>query len=225
MKPYFYKIKHKATGKIYVGSQYGMKSNPENLLTKYFTSSKLVKTIILKEGNEAFQIVKIVVREDAREYEQQYLIRVYNFLGRDKFLDIFLNRNLSPGILLTEDIIKRANEKRKISNSLAAKKLIEEGRHNFQLHPIVRDEAWSEKTSNRMKGNNYGSMKKITDEMRKNAAEKSKGNTNVRGMKWWYNPVTDTKKRSFVCPGEGWINKCPPKKTLKRNDNGDKEKA
>lgn len=35
------------------------------------------------------------------------------------------------------------------------------------------------------------------------------GNTNVRGKKWWYNTITNEKKRSFETPGADWVNKCP----------------
>jgi hypothetical protein len=40
-------------------------------------------------------------------------------------------------------------------------------------------------------------------------SEKAKGNTNVRGYKWWYNEITGEKKRCFNSPGLNWVNKCP----------------
>jgi|688.fasta_scaffold82568_4 hypothetical protein len=40
-------------------------------------------------------------------------------------------------------------------------------------------------------------------------AEKAKGNTNVRGSKWWYNSTTNEKRRCVVSPGSEWVNKCP----------------
>ena len=111
MTPYFYKIKHIPSGKIYVGSQYGKKSDPSKLWVEYFTSSKHIKQLIESDGKDSFELIDIKTRNDAREYEQKYLLRVYYSLGRDKFLDMFLNRNLSPGILLTKDMIDKANEK------------------------------------------------------------------------------------------------------------------
>jgi hypothetical protein len=200
MKPYYYLIRHKPSGKLYAGSQYGKNSDPNNLFTTYFTSSKLVKELIEKDGVESFEIEYIDCRPDAREYEQSYLMNMYEKYGREEFIDRFLNRNLSPGILLTEDIIEKANKKRTISNSISAKKLIEEGRHNFQLFPAHENEEWRKKTSERMIGNNYGSFREMTDELRNKLAEKSKGNTNVRGTKWWTNGTIN--KRSRECPGE-----------------------
>ena len=180
MKPYYYVIKHKPSGKLYVGSQYGKNSNPENLLTTYFTSSKLVKELIEKDGVESFEIEYIDCRPDAREYEQKFLMERYEKHGRDKFLQLYLNRNLSPGILLTEEIIEKANKKRRISNSISAKKLIKEGRHNFQMQiNPSKFEKNRKKSSERMKGNNYGSLRNMTDELKQKLAEKSKGNTNV----------------------------------------------
>jgi hypothetical protein len=43
----------------------------------------------------------------------------------------------------------------------------------------------------------------MTDELREKIAEKSKGNTNVRGTRWWTNG--SVMRRSKECPGEGFI--------------------
>jgi hypothetical protein len=209
MIPYFYKLKHKKTGKYYVGSQYGKTSNPDNLWVNYFTSSKIVNSLINEDGKESFDIVEVKPRSDAREYEQRYLLKAYYLLGRERFVELFLNRNLSPGILLTEEIIQKANKKRKISNSISAKKLMEEGRHNFQLNHSSNFPHVKDLCSERMRGNNYGSKRKMTTELKNKLAEKSKGNTNVRGTKWWYNTITKEKRRCLETPGEEWINKCP----------------
>jgi len=211
MKPYFYKIQHKSSGKIYVGSQYGKNSDPKNLLNCYFTSSKLVKQIIKEDGVDSFVILLIDERLDAREYEQKYLLETYNQIGRDKFLNEYFNRNLSPGILLTKDIIAKANEKRKVSNSLSAKKLLEQGRHNFQLNRGITLDHVKKLRSERMSGNKLGALRKITNELRNKLSEKSKGNTNVRDTKWWNNG--EQRRRSKTSPGEGWkegfqINRC-----------------
>jgi hypothetical protein len=133
MTPYFYKILHKNTGKIYVGSQYGKNSDSKNLWKSYFTSSVYVKKLIEEYGTDSFEVLTIKERPDARQYEQRYLLKMYYAFGKNKFCDIFINKNLSPGILLTEEMIEKANIKRKISNSISSKKLLEEGRHNFQL--------------------------------------------------------------------------------------------
>ena len=198
MKPYYYVIRHKPSGKLYAGSQYGKNSDPNNLWETYFTSSKLVKELIEKDGVDSFEVEYIDCRPDAREYEQEYLMMMYEKYGREKFLDKFLNRNLSPGILLTEESIAKANEKRKISNSVAAKKLLKENRHNFQnqVNPGTLEHN-RKKSSERMKGNNYGSFRKMTNELKNKLAEKSKGNTNVRGTIW---VVNNEGKRKRVLP-------------------------
>lgn len=213
MQPYYYAIRHKKTGKIYIGSQYGKNSNPDNLLKTYFTSSKIVKDLIQKDGVDSFEICYIESRDDAREYEQKSLLELYKSYGREDFLNKYLNRNLSPGILLTEEIIQKANEKRKISNSVAAKKLLEEGRHNFQLKNASTFEHVRKASSERMKGNNYGSLRKVTTELKQKLSEKSKGNTNVKGTKWWNNGLVN--RRSKECPGEDFI-----LGTIKENTNG-----
>ena len=47
----------------------------------------------------------------------------------------------------------------------------------------------------------------------KKASERMKGNTQVRGMRWWYNAELDKKTRAFESPGPEWVNKCPPQLT------------
>lgn len=42
-------------------------------------------------------------------------------------------------------------------------------------------------------------------EQRQLAAEKSKGNINVRGKKWWYNKESEQYRRSVNSPGDNWI--------------------
>jgi len=198
MKPYYYLIRHKTSGKLYAGSQYGRNSDPNNLLETYFTSSKLVKELIEKDGVDSFEIEYIDCRPDAREYEQQYLMIMYEKYGREKFLDKFLNRNLSPGILLTDEIIKKANgpnKRKKCSES--ARKLVEKGQHNFQKRNASDFLHVRESRSKRMIGNNLGSLRNMTDELRNKLAEKSKGNTNVRGTVW---VVNNEGKRKRVLP-------------------------
>jgi hypothetical protein len=154
------------------------------------------------DGKDSFFIIEIKVCENAREFEQKYLLKKYYDLGREEFLKTYINRNLSPGILLTEDIIRKANEKRKVSNSISAKKLLEEGKHNFQLKPAENYVHVIQKRSERMMGNKLGSLRKIDDELRKKLSEKSKGNKNVRDTKWWNDGKQ--RKRSKDCPGENW---------------------
>jgi hypothetical protein len=203
MTPYFYKILHKNTGKIYVGSQYGKNSDSKNLWKSYFTSSVYVKKLIEEYGTDSFEVLTIKERPDARQYEQRYLLKMYYAFGKNKFCDIFINKNLSPGILLTEEMIEKANIKRKISNSISSKKLLEEGRHNFQLFPNAGEYEHVRKLrSEKMMNNTYGLGRIMTDETRNKISESVKGNTNVRNTKWWNNGKQ--RKRSKVCPGEGW---------------------
>ena len=117
-----------------------------------------------------------------------------------------INRNLAPGILNTKESIERGNIKRRVSNSIAALKRIENGTHNFQLNKYEHSDAWKDKIKLRMKsdknpGKNPETIKKrITDEYRKKQSDGAKGNTNVKGYKWWTNG--EINKRSKSCPGE-----------------------
>ena len=200
MKPYFYKIRDKLTGKFYVGCQYGVKSDPSNFWITYFTSNNYIKS----SPKSNFDIIAVVQRNDARIFEKRYLQKCYRLLGREKFLSTFINRNIAPGILNTPETIAKANsDKKRLKNSLAAKKRIAEGSHNFITNPYIPTENQRKLISIRMKGNNYGSLRKLDENYRRNAAELSKGNTNVRGKHWWNNGKQ--RKRSILSPGEEWV--------------------
>ncbi|NDC22862.1 MAG: hypothetical protein EBZ49_01855 [Proteobacteria bacterium] len=197
--PYFYKIKEKTTGKYYVGCQYSKNSSASNLGKTYFTSSKYIKDRTWEE----FEICYVIEREDARAYENRFLKKCFTLLGRDRFLQLMINRNIAPGILNTPESIQKANEKRRISNKIAAYKLLDKGIHNFQTKRHVPTEQQRKDSSDRMKGNVYGSLRVITDEYRQSAAIKSSGNINVRGKQWWNNGKN--RKRSTNQPGPDWF--------------------
>jgi hypothetical protein len=203
MQPYFYLVRNRNNGKLYAGSQYGRHANPCNLLNTYFTSCK----DICNNWSD-FDIIYIKPRADARKYESRWLGKVYRKLGREKFLDVFINRNIAPGILNTPEIIAKANVGRKISNKRAAEERIKNGTHNFQLNKYKHSEEWKIKIKARMKSDLNPSKdpevqkKRITDNFRKKQAEGSKGNTNVLGYKWWTNGLIN--KRAKECPGENF---------------------
>ena len=171
--PYFYKIKHKLTGKYYVGSQYGKTANKENFFASYFTSSQTIKNIILNEGIEIFKICVMIERKDAREYENYYLRRCYRLLGKDKFLKIFYNRNLAPGILLDDDIITKQTLTRKLKwNSGLITKPVPPNWKGKQ-----RSNAMRKKLSNSKKGH------EVTNDTRKKLREANLGKVQSHATK------------------------------------------
>ena len=83
------------------------------------------------------------------------------------------------------------------------KRLMKEGRHNFQKEDYVNPSTTPKMRkmhSERMKGNTLGSLRNMTPEFRAKQAEGAKGNTNVRGRIWICNDVTGEKRR--VSPNE-----------------------
>ena len=87
---YVYLIQHKASGKFYAGSSYKKNCHPSQFWTTYFTSSKIIKEIILTEGADAFEACYISIRpnNDAREFEAEFLKSVNAARNSD-----WLNRN------------------------------------------------------------------------------------------------------------------------------------
>ena len=74
--PWTYILTHKNTKEQYSGVRTAKNSNPEDLWTKYFSSSNIIKDIIAKEGKDIFEAIVDKVfnnAQDALDYEQKVL--------------------------------------------------------------------------------------------------------------------------------------------------------
>ncbi len=77
--PFTYIITHKPTNVKYYGVRYAKHCHPNDLGTKYFSSSKIVKPLIIKEGveNFSFEVRKIFeTKEAAVAWEYKFLTRI-----------------------------------------------------------------------------------------------------------------------------------------------------
>lgn len=81
--PYFYIIRHKETGRLYAGSKTSKVNAFPDLFMKpngYTTSSKIVNSIIEKEGLDAFEVVELIEQKDCSipvyDYETNFLVEV-----------------------------------------------------------------------------------------------------------------------------------------------------
>lgn len=213
MKPYFYKIQELSSGRIYVGCQYGEFSDPSNFWVNYFTSCEYIKS----QEKSNFVVLYIKQREDAREYEERYLRRVYKFLGAHKFEKMFINRNLAPGILFTEDIrnkmsegIKKSIVNRKLSGKYIPSMLgknhtdetrmkISELKHNYYSSGGEHPKGMLNKK------HSVDTKSKIRDSVVENAAMRGKFGEDhpTGGTVWWNNGISH--KRCSTCPGDGWV--------------------
>jgi len=191
-KPYFYKIRNKLTNKYYVGSQYGKTANKDNFFSTYFTSSQYVNEVITNDGVDVFEIVVIKERDDARDYEAYYLQKCYRLLGKDKFLNMFYNRNMSPGILLDEIIIAKQTEtKQNKWNNGEIPKPIPPNWRGKQRSKKMRERlsqskmghSVSKKTRQKLRDANLG--KTQTQETKNKRAMSLASNQNAYGRKHW----------------------------------------
>ena len=91
--PYTYHLYHKPTQTHYYGSRYAQGCHPNDLWTKYFSSSKLIKQLREQYGDDSFT-VKIRrtfdTAQKALEWEQNVLRRL-KVLRRDDWLNANIN--------------------------------------------------------------------------------------------------------------------------------------
>jgi hypothetical protein len=69
------------TKRWYIGVQYGKNCNPENLWLSYFTSSKVIKSLLNEYGPKSFKtkIIKTFTTEvSARAYEERFIRKAIN---------------------------------------------------------------------------------------------------------------------------------------------------
>lgn len=213
MKPYFYKIQQLSTGKYYVGCQYGKYSDPEKFWVTYFTSCDSIRN-----GNKTdFIVISVKPRKDAKEYERKYLSKMYSMLGREAFENYFINRNLAPGILFTEEIRDKM--------SVGIKKSVEQRKSSGTYIPTMSGKTHTEDTKNKIskqKREYYSeggehprgmSGKTHTEETKNKIGQSTKEHSGLRGKfgeehptgntKWWNNGTIH--KRCVECPGEEWV--------------------
>lgn len=88
MKPYTYLIGWTDHNIWYYGCQYGPSANPVNLWTKYFTSSKRVKSFCKEHGEpDVIMVRKIFESPDAAVRWENEVIRRLNAITQTKWLN------------------------------------------------------------------------------------------------------------------------------------------
>jgi len=99
--PFTYLLKHIPTNKYYYGVRFKKNCHPNDLWTKYFTSSKKVKGLIKKYGKKSFifEIRKTFkTTQEAINWENKVLIRM-KVIYRDDFLNLTNNKSIDPNYL------------------------------------------------------------------------------------------------------------------------------
>ena len=121
MIPFTYLLKHIPTNKYYYGVKLKKGCHPNDLWTKYFTSSKKVKGLIRKYGKKSFlfEIRKTFkTQKQAREWEHKVLRRM-KVIYRDDFLNQSDSRTIDPRIIRLFKLGKPRSEETKQKLRLA----------------------------------------------------------------------------------------------------------
>lgn len=121
---YFYLIRHKASGKFYAGSSYKKTCNPDQFWKTYFTSSKIIQSIINDEGKDSFEICFISHRpnDDAKEFEANFLDLVNAaadsfWINKSNGYSKFYNPGGAPCSKETKDKISKSLRGRSLSDT------------------------------------------------------------------------------------------------------------
>lgn len=99
---YFYLLKHKQSGKKYAGVRYAKGCHPSDLLVKYFTSSRIVKKMLL-EDSTCFEIIDTKIFDNSEEailYEVEFIKKHNAHLSEDWF-------NQTAGKAINPETVKK----------------------------------------------------------------------------------------------------------------------
>lgn len=110
--PFFYILRHKDTGIKYAGIKFAKGCHPSDLLTKYFTSSKVVSKMLSEDIN-SFVIEKIIEfdnKDNLIEFEEFFLTEV-NAAYSNKWFNQAMGKAINP-----DAVSKTCMEKYGVSN-------------------------------------------------------------------------------------------------------------
>jgi hypothetical protein len=157
MKAYTYTAKHIKSGLIYYGVR---KSEVFDLGTEYFTSSKIIKRLIIEEGLDSFVFRlrrKFDSYEQARFHESKLLQRI-KVVSNPKFF----NQAVSAPRLPSKDFLSEESRKKAISIKLKELWKDEDYRNNQTFNKISREERSKRgKKGSKKRAENYSSGKTI----------------------------------------------------------------
>lgn len=130
-KPFTYVLTHLPSQKRYYGVRYAYGCHPDDLFTKYFSSSKVIKELIKKDGISAFhtEIRKTFNTQEAALLWEQRVLEKLKVITNNNWL----NKGISGKSRPTIESIAKANETKKrryghLSSVLKGRVLSEETR-------------------------------------------------------------------------------------------------
>ena len=173
---YFYIIQHIPSKKYYAGSKYAKSKccHPDQLLNPnhaypYYTSSKLIKSLMLEDGVESFRVAKIKILDDAYAYETKFLKRI-NAKDNKHWLNSHNNNGdfgrytNTTGIIFTKERCENISKslkgkplskahKEKVSKTLTGRNLTDEHKKNIGLSGLgIKKPGTAKATTDRMLG-------------------------------------------------------------------------
>ena len=179
--PFTYLLKHISTNKYYYGVRFKKGCHPNDLWTKYFTSSKKVKRLIKRYGKKSFifEIRKTFkTPQEALNWEYKVLKRL-KVIYRDDFLNLTDNKSVDPKYLSKINKGKNNpwyNKKHtresieKIRTASLNRKHTKESKEKIKLFNIGRKHTKETKEKIRLKG--MGNTNRIGKKHTKETKEK-----------------------------------------------------
>jgi hypothetical protein len=221
MKAYTYILVHKTSGKFYYGVRYSKNCDPDDLGVKYFSSSKMVKTIIKNEGKDSFHYKVRKIFDDRRkaiEWENKILKKFYKH-------PLCLNQCALRG-WYSDDVIEKIKQTRlsdiddnglnsykragrKLSITLSTEE--HRKRQSVRMLKILARPDFKAKSKERMKHNNPSTLKENKIKISNSLKEYYETHeSTMKGKKHSFQTLKLLKEkkmgRNNPCYGKIWVN-------------------
>ncbi len=195
--PYTYFLKHKVSGKKYYGSRTAKGCKPEELWSKYFSSSKIIKNIIQEEGKDIFQfeVRKVFSNKKlCRLFEAKFLTKINAAKRDDWYNQTNGDGNFSRAGIIDSDITRKRKSLAKLGKQKSETHKRNIGISNIGKHSFPHTEETKKKISNSLLGeknhffgkrHSFETKEKIGDASRKRAiGRRWMKNLELHSAKW-----------------------------------------
>lgn len=174
---YLYIIKHKKSNKYYVGCKYSKKnSDPKELLKEggYYTNSKIIKSLIDKDGLESFKIIAIREYKNSESllYETIFL-RKWNIANKSNWLNCHNNEHI-----IDKNYNITCKKYKDLFTIEEYSKMMSKIKQNYWDTPGNKDK-WSNELKQKWDNDEFSNSKGVKDHWSKQTNEYIKKRTSI----------------------------------------------
>lgn len=195
-KAYVYRLTDTFDGKKYIGSNYSEGCDPSWLGTKYFTSSKFIRSIFQENTSRFLKEILVVGTPEYVLDMETKILRTLDARRSPEYYNCHNNENN----LNSQKVGKITRDRKTGVHGRTKEKMSQDGRKAGKRSCDLRH-AKKDETGKSIFAKQIGTA----SHWRKDKDGKSVRQIEIGSRPHWWNPETGEKKRSNESPGEGFV--------------------